>query len=81
MALTMRAVRAADRSISHFEGFTLDISERMKANQALRDSEERLRTLIDAMELAFDLPRGKLADASSQSWWKQIGRASCRERV
>jgi len=24
------------------------------------------------MELAFDLPRGKLADASSQSWWKQL---------
>lgn len=47
--MNMRAVRAADRSISHFEGFTLDISERMKANQALRDSEERLRTLIDAM--------------------------------
>jgi PAS domain S-box-containing protein len=47
--MNMRAVRAPDRSLSHFEGFTLDITERMRAAQALRDSEERLRTLINAM--------------------------------
>lgn len=47
--MNMRAVRAPDGTIAHFEGFTLDITERMHATRALRESEKRLRTLINAM--------------------------------
>ncbi len=47
--MNMRAVRAPDGSLSHFEGFTLDITERLLAARALAENEERLRTLINAM--------------------------------
>ncbi len=48
VSLSVRAVRGDDGAIKHFEGFCSDISERVQFEEALRASEERLRTFFDA---------------------------------
>lgn len=65
--MSMRAVRTPDGALSHFEGFTLDISDRIQAAQALRDSEERLRTLINAMPdlVCFKDAHGRWLEANA----------------
>jgi len=48
VSLSVRAVRGEEGGINHFEGFCSDISERVQFEEALRASEERLRTFFDA---------------------------------
>jgi PAS domain S-box-containing protein len=65
--MNMRAVRAQDGSLSRFEGFTLDITERMLSARALAESEERLRTLINAMPdlVCFKDGQGRWLEANT----------------
>ena len=43
-----RGVRGISGAVEHFEGFIYDLDERKRAEEALRQSEERYRSLIDA---------------------------------
>lgn len=65
--MNMRSVRAPDGSLSHFEGFTLDITARMLSARALAESEERLRTLINAMPdfVCFKDGQGRWLEANT----------------
>jgi PAS domain S-box-containing protein len=46
---SIRTVYAEDGNVSHYQGFVTDITNRRKAEENLRESEERFRTLIEAM--------------------------------
>lgn len=50
--------RDASGQITHYQGVVLDITERMKAEEALRQSDERLRAVLSAMsDFLFVLDR------------------------
>ncbi|MBU1041838.1 MAG: PAS domain S-box protein [Proteobacteria bacterium] len=48
VSLSARAVHGEDGTITHFEGFCSDITERVQFEEALRASRERLRAFFDA---------------------------------
>lgn len=63
-----RAVRDKNGKLTHYQGFVTDITERKRADQALRESEERFRVLIETMAEGI-----VFKDASDQYvHWNQI---------
>lgn len=65
--LSMTALRDADNQITGFVGIASDITERKKAETALRQSEERFHLIAQATSDAvwdFDVPSGKV-------WWNE----------
>jgi len=45
--LHMQVVRNSDESVSHLEGFVEDVTERVRMQEALKESEEWYRTLVE----------------------------------
>jgi len=67
VSLSVRAVRDASGRVLHYEGFMTDITERRKAEDALRESEERYRGYFlsnEAMKLIIDPRTGAILDAN-----------------
>ena len=50
ISMSARAVRGPDGGITHYEGSVQDITTRKRAEETLRESEETLRTLINASQ-------------------------------
>jgi PAS domain S-box-containing protein len=50
VALSVRAVRDGAGAVLHYEGFVVDISAVKKAQEALRESEERYRAFFESAE-------------------------------
>lgn len=69
VADTARGIYLADGSLSHVEGFAQDITDRKSAVEALRQSEELHRSLIEASPDAIVVaePDGRLVFASHQA--------------
>jgi len=65
----MRAVRNLAGEISHYDGFTTDITEREEALAALAESERRFRRFVENARDAFYLfdDAGRLLDANEQA--------------
>jgi len=61
-------IRDADGTITHYLGIKEDISQRLSAEEALKESEERYRKLFEASPDAIilaDIETGKLIDANT----------------
>lgn len=53
LSICIRAVRDDRGKILYYEGTTVDISERKRAQAASRENEEKYRTVLDAIEEAY----------------------------
>jgi len=49
-SITSRVVYGKDREVSHFDSIMLDISEQKLAEEALREGEEKYRTILESIE-------------------------------
>ncbi|MFA5065178.1 MAG: PAS domain S-box protein [Dehalococcoidia bacterium] len=53
LSICIRAVRDDRGKILYYEGTTVDITERKRAEEALQENEEKYRTVLDAIEEAY----------------------------
>ena len=69
-----RPIRDQDGSVLYYEGSMKDVTDRVEAQQALQESEERYRTLFETMPVGLyrSAPAGQILDANP-ALWRMLG--------
>ena len=78
---SIRSVYAEDGSVSHYQGFVIGITERKRAEEGLRESEEHFRTLFMDTPVSMIIQEqgnGEIIDANPMAWL-QYGLSSLEE--
>ena len=75
VALSVRCVRNADETVNYFIALLHDISDRHRAEQALKEREQHFRTLADnGSALIWTSGLDKLCDYFNKPWLRFTGR-------
>jgi PAS domain S-box-containing protein len=79
--INVRTVRDSSGNVQYYEGTMLDISKRKKAEEQLRESEERYRTAIEHSNDGVTIIRGDRIEYANRRFVEMFGYGSEREVI